>query len=277
MAKNKKSTALLNWVYKSNALNEVRNNRMTLSQIRLFTIYLSKIDSNKVESREVTFKLEEYARIMQLKQANTTRLVKAAEELLGLTARFWDDEGRYSSDGLRGFVVCQIFNRFRLFKNEMEEWFVAINCHDDVVKLMFDLQSRFFKYQLWNALQLTSPNQQRMYEILKQYENEGERIMSVVDLREFLGLKPEEYPRWERFKARVLEPTREALAHYTDIKFKWEVAGPKGKGGKIRFIKFTIEKNMDYVQKLTFEDYLLEQEQPVFVGRAEEFERLVDS
>jgi len=271
----KESFALVkdNWVNKSNALNEVRNNRMTVSQIRLFTIYLSKINPKKIESREVTFKLEEYTKIMQFKQTNTTRLIKTAEDLLGLTVKYWDRTGQYSSDGCKGFVMCQIFKRFKLKKNDENEWIVIIDCHDDVLHLMFDLQKYYFKYELWNALQLTSPNQQRMYELLKQYEKAGERIMSVKDLREWLGLKPEEYAVWQNFKKRVLDVSQEALRNYTDIKFNWEVIGKRGKGGKINHLRFKIEKNNNYARQATLDDYLIDQEHTGFEDEPEEFER----
>lgn len=262
-----------NWIEKSNVLNEVRNNRMTISQIRLFSIYLSKINPRDVETREVTFKLDEYAKVMQFKQVNTTRLVKTAEDLLGLTVKYFDKTGEYSSDGLVGFVMCQIFKRFKLYKNEDDgEWYVSIDCHDDVLRLMFDLQKYYFTYELWNALQLTSPNQQRMYEILKQYEKVGERIVTIRDLRDWLGIEPKEYPRWDNFKTRVLDASQEALARYTDIKFTWEVTGKRGKGGKINALKFTIEKNYDYERQYTIDDYLIEQKTD-YEDEPEEFVR----
>ena len=276
MAKKEANSFVLtasNLVSKSNALNEVRNNRMSLSQMRLFTIYLSKINPLKKETREVTFKLEEYTKIMQFKQTNTTRLIKTAEDLLGMTVKYWDSTGEYSSEGHIGFVMCQIFKRFKLYKNNIGEWLVSIDCHDDVLHLMFDLQKYYFKYELWNALQLTSFNQQRMYELLKQYEKAGERIVTVKDLREWLGLKPEEYAVWQNFKKRVLDASQEALARYTDIKFTWEVTGKKGKGGKINALKFIIEKNNNYIRQFTLDDYLIEQSKVEYDDEPEEFER----
>lgn len=264
MAKKKNSTVSTNhWIVKSNALNEIRNNRMTITQIRFFSIYLSKINPNDPGSREVTFKLNDYTRIMQFKQTNITRLMKTADDLLGLIVTFFDKEGKYSADGLIGFVKCQIFKRFKLFKGDEDgEWYVSIDCHDDVLKLMFELKGYYFKYQLWNALQLTSTNQQRMYEILKQYEHAGVREISVKDLREFLGIDPDEYTRWERFKTRILDSAQQALANYTDIKYTWEISGKRGKGGKINAVKFNIEKNTEYVQLLDLDDYLVSQETP---------------
>jgi len=262
MAKKQKGFELIsdNWIEKSNALNEVRNNRMTISQIRLFSIYLSKINPRDKATREVVFKLDEYAKVMQFKQVNTTRLIKTAEDLLGLTVKYFDKTGEYSSEGLIGFVICQIFKRFKLYKDENDgEWYVSIDCHDDVLHLMFDLQKYYFKYELWNTLQLTSPNQQRMYEVLKQYEKVGERVVTVKDLREWLGIEPSQYPQWERFKTRVLDASQEALARYTDIKFTWEVVGKRGRGGKINALKFTIKKNHDFERQYTLNDYLIEQ------------------
>jgi len=276
MAKQEHKSLVLssdNWVNKSNVLNEVRNNRMSISQMRFFTIYLSKINPKKLESREVTFKLEEYTKIMQFKQTNTTRLIKTAEDLLGLTIKYWDKTGQYSSDGHVGFVISQLFKRFRLYRGDDGEWYVSIDCHDDAVNLMFDLQKYYFKYELWNALQLTSFNQQRMYELLKQYETVGERIVTVKDLREWLGLKPEEYSVWQNFKKRVLDASQEALSRYTDIKFTWEVTGKRGQGGKINTLKFIIEKNNDYARQFTFDDYLIEQSLTDYEDEPEEFER----
>ena len=119
---------------------------MTISQKRLLSVYLSKINPRDKSTREVTFKLDEYAKIMQFKQMNITRLKKAARDLLGLTIEYTDKTGEYSSDGLAGFVMCQIFKRFRCYKDEYDgEWYVSIDCHDDALHLMFELQKYYFK------------------------------------------------------------------------------------------------------------------------------------
>ena len=47
--------------------------------------------------------------------------------------------------------------------------FYEIDAHDRALPLMFDFKNKYFKYELWNALRLKSPNQVRMYEILKQW------------------------------------------------------------------------------------------------------------
>jgi hypothetical protein len=271
--KKQKSTdlALTNWVVKSNVLNEVRGNHMSQTQMRLFTMYLSKINPKDINTRNVTFKLSEYIKIMQIKRVDTTRLEKTARDLLGLTVKYYDETGEYTDSGLHDFVICQIFNRFRLHKSTDGEWLININCHDDVIHLMFDLQKYYFKFRLWNVLRLTSTNQQKIYEILKQFEYKGELIISVTELREWIGLDPKEYPRWERFRVRILDASQEALKNFTDIKFTWEIHGKRGQGGKVNALKFKIEKN-DPTEGVLIDDCFIEQLRPTYEGEPESFE-----
>jgi len=270
MAKQKKSElSTANWIVKSNILNEIRYTKMDMSQSRLFAIYLSKINPQNINSREVTFKLDEYAKIMQFKRFNITQLKKSAVDLTKLVIQYEKED----KDG--GFLITSsiLFEYLKFYKNDKDEWLISINCDDKVLHLMFDLKKYFFKYQLWNVLQLSGPNLQRMYELLKQYENAGAREITVKDLREFLGLNPKEYPRWDNFKTRILDASQTALSQHTDIKFTWEVAGKGGKGGKINALKFSIEKNEDYIKQLTLDEFLSEQKSPAIDGEPEEFEQ----
>jgi hypothetical protein len=56
----------------------------------------------------------------------------------------------------------------------------------------------------------------------------------------------------------VLDACQQALKESTDIKFAYEPYGKKGKGGKILFLKFTIEKNAEYVDQLTLFEFIEE-------------------
>lgn len=274
MGKQKKNElSIKNWVSKSNTLNEIRDSHMTICQMRLFTIYLSKINPKNINSREVTFKLDEYTKIMQFKQTNITRLKESANDLLKVIITFWEEQKK--GEKLREFTSCQLFKKVKLSKNEENEWIISINCHDDVLPLMFELK-QYLKYELWNILQLSSNNQQRIYELLKQYEKVGTREINVKDLRDFLGIKPNEYPEWADFRKRILEPSEKALEKSTDIKFTWEAVRGGGKGGKIQAVKFNIEKNDLYIRQYTFDEYIAEQNKSDITDNIEEFERSND-
>jgi plasmid replication initiation protein len=153
-----------------------------------------------------------------------------------------------------GFKMFQLFKEGICTQDEYGDWYVEIDAHDQALPLMFEFKEKYFTYQLWNAMRLKSSNQLRMYEILKQYEHARERVITVVELKELLGIDPEEYPRFGDFKVSVLDVCQKALEEYTDIKYTFEPTGRKGKGGKILQLKFTITKNRSYRPPVTLAD-----------------------
>ena len=238
-------------IKKRNVLNEIRANSMTLQELRFFSIYLSKINARDSSTRVVRFSLSDFQSIMELdSRIKIDYMKKVTDSLLCKVVNVPTERG--------GYTAFQLFKKCVVDTDEQGEWYVEIDAHDDALPLMFDFQARFFSYQLWNALRLRSSNQLRMYEILKQYEKIGSRVLGVDELKELLGVAKNEYPRFGDFKKWVLDACQQALKESTDIKFAYEPHGKKGKGGKILFLKFTIEKNTEYVDQLTLFEFIEE-------------------
>ena len=235
-------------IEKQNVLNEIRANNMNLQELRFFSIYLSKINARDISTRVVSFPVADFQKIMDLGRLNINYLMDVTNSLLCKVINIPEETGGY-----RGF---QLFKRCKFSKNEHDEWSVEIDAHDEALPLMFDFKDRYFTYELWNALQLKSVNQLRMYELLKQYEKIGERIISIVELKELLGLEKNEYQRYNNFRERVLKACQEALEKYTDIKFTYEPTGGLGQGGKVLKLKFIISKNNNYVDQLSLADFI---------------------
>ena len=229
-------------VQKQNILNEIRANNLTLQELRFFSIYLSKINPYDKSTRAVTFKLTDFQKIMDFKRLNIVQLKAATDSLLTKLVHIPKESG--------GYTTFQLFKECTIDKDSSGEWYVSIDAHDKALPLMFDFKDRYFKYELWNALRLKSANQIRMYEILKQYENIGKREIKVDDLRELLGIAPNEYPRWDRFKDRVLDSCQQALKQFTDICYTYE-RGKTGTGGKWITIIFYISANIEYDGQMT--------------------------
>ena len=242
-------------VAKRNVLNELRSNNMTLQELRFFSIYLSKINPWDLSTRVVRFPLDDFRRIMGLgSDMNITHFKYTVRHILQQILEVPNEKGV-------GYTAFQLFKRAKLEKNERNEWYVEFDAHDEALPLMFDFKSQYFKYELWNALRLKSPNQVRMYEILKQYEKIGKRELSVQKLRELLGIDKNEYSRFERFRVRVLDSCQQALKETTDICYTYE-RGKTGQGGKWLSIVFYITKNTDYIDQLTLDEFIDMQPQP---------------
>lgn len=235
-------------VEKRNVLNEIRNNSMSLQELRFFSIYLSKINARDISSRIVRFPINDFQRIMGMQTMNYAQIKQNFTHILQQVVSVPNENGK-------GFTSFQLFKRCRLIQKETGEWYVEIDAHDDALPLMFDFKRNYFTYELWNALRLKSVNQIRMYEILKQYEKIGHREMTISELRTLLGIVPDEYARWERFKVRVLDSCQQALKENTDICYTYE-RGKVGRGGAWLTIIFHIFKNDDYIDQLLLDEFL---------------------
>lgn len=262
-----KETAI---VEKRNVLNELRSKNMTLQELRFLSIYLSRINARDISSRVVRFPLNDFRKIMNLKAGEHIEYFKASiRNILQQVVEVPNENGV-------GYTAFQLFKRARVEKDENNEWYVEFNAHDDALPLMFDFKERYFKYELWNALRLKSSNQLRMYEILKQYEKIGRCELTVQKLREMLGINENQYSGrtgWSCFRNFVLDACQKALKQSTDICYTYE-SGKKGRGGKWLTVIFYIQKNEDYVDQLTLNEFVAQQPEPEpLVQTAEEIKK----
>ena len=99
------------------------------------------------------------------------------------------------------------------------------------------LKEKFTRYQLKNILYLSNKHSIRIYELLKQYENIGNRTFTVDEIKEVLFLQ-DQYNRFYDFERYVLKPTMEEINDYTDLKVSYEKIK---KGRSIHSIKYKIE------------------------------------
>lgn len=230
-------------VKKSNLLNEVRNANASLVEYRLFCVYLAHLKLNS-DDNVVKFRLADYARICGLDRPRRTDLETQANNIVAVTAQVDRPDG--------GFSVYNLFSEFRLFR-ENEEWMVSLECNAKIAPMIREQQGKFLRYKLYNTIYLKSYNQQRIYELLKQYQKLGVRVIDLKDLREFLSIGEKEYPVWYDFSSKVLKVSQKALKESTDICFDYE---PIKKGKKVVQVKFLIYKNDSFIDQLNIDDFI---------------------
>ena len=230
-------------VKKSNILNELRNANASLVEYRLFCVYLAHL-SLKSKDNVVTFSLADYARIAGLDRPRYIDLKAQAHNMVGLTAGMPNEDG--------GFSVYSLFSEFKLFRED-EQWLVSLECNPKIAPQIREQKGRYLRYKLYNTIYLKSFNQQRIYELLKQYEPIGVRLISLEDLRAFLGIGEGEYSVWGDFSQKVLKVAQKALRENTDICFEYE---PVKKGRPVVAVKFTIFKNHEFVDLMEMDKFL---------------------
>ena len=231
-----------NWIEKSNILNGLKAKGMKLTEIRFLAIYQSKINARNPNSREVSFTLNEFMRILDLKQVNIVQLKEIADNIICKPVHIPNE--------YNGFIAVPLFSKCEVRQNSKTlEWSIHIKCSEEVMPYMFEMKKNYFKYQLWNALSLGSVNQIRMYEILKQYEKVGKRTISIEELKIMLGIDNNQYTQYRDFKRYVLDVCQKALEKNTDIKYTYETI--KGAKGKVLSIIFNIVSGFSYYFLLT--------------------------
>lgn len=231
-----------NTVKKSNVLNEMRNATTSLTEYRLFCICMAHINVNE-NTDTVRFKLSDYTNIIGLDRPRKEDLQEQAKSIVQTTMTLHDDDG---------FTVYSVFKSYSLKKYE-DYYYVELVFNDSILPFLREQSRRFVRYKLYNTLFLKSFNQQRIYELLKQYEKLGERIIELKDLREYLSIKKDEYSVWYDFSSKVLKVAQTAIAENTDIRFEYE--GIRH-GRKVGAVKFVIHKNEAYKDRLQLAGWL---------------------
>jgi plasmid replication initiation protein len=107
---------------------------------------------------------------------------------------------------------------------------------------LLHLKSQFTAINITDLMQFTSIHAIRIYELLKQYQDIGERTLTVAEIKECCGVadRLKTYPNFEK---KILLIAQREINEKSDIKFEFE---RQKHVRKIVAIKFIISKNKDY-------------------------------
>ena len=233
-------------IERSNELNKFVPKGWTLTEVRFLAIYQAKINARNPESKTAIFPLDVFCEIMEIKRLNITQMKKTIGSLLSKPIFLPNNKNGFI--GISLFTDCEVYQ-----EDNTGQWLVKIECHSKALPYMFEMKRNYFTYELWNALNLNSINQIRMYEILKQYEKIGERTIEIEDLKSMLDIRKNQYSLFKDFRVRVLEACQKALEDYTDIKYTFETIK---RGRKIHALKFIITKNENFKDDLKLKEFI---------------------
>ena len=117
---------------------------------------------------------------------------------------------------------------------------VEIVFAQSVIPLITELEGRYTSYTIEQVANLNSGYAVRLYELLIAFRSTGTITpMQLKELRDKLGVLDDEYPRIERFKAKVLDIAVKQINEFTDIIVKYE---QHKTGRKITAISFKFKQ-----------------------------------
>ncbi|MEW9139553.1 replication initiation protein [Bacillus wiedmannii] len=247
-----------NIVSKSNTLIEA-NSRLNLVEQKMLLCLASNIEPSDRDFKTYTFPIKQFHDLLGLSGSTKyTELSKITKELLSKVIEIKVGEELIQVS----WLSSAIYNKN---KGTIDLRF------DPLLKpFLLELSSKFTSYRLANVVKLKSTYAIRIYELLKQYENIKERIISIENLRYYLDAI-DVYPNYANLKQRVLKPSQKELNQKTDISFEFEEIKLGRKVQKIRFIiRSQKKKDVDLVH---FEKKLDQFQQPnTFEQKIKRFE-----
>jgi plasmid replication initiation protein len=218
-------------IVKSNKLIETS---YTLgSREQFFVLFLiSQISQKDTEFREYRINYKEIAQLMNFdgrrRVANKEDVFKMMNNLNTQPIRF--------TEGEEDVQVVWITS-LRYNKRTGEYTFTF---GKELKPFLLQLKEHFTLYNIGNVVHL-SGHSTRMYEVLKRHHFKKEPVtLTVADLKFWLKIE-KKYPEYYEFKRWVLEPSKEELEKYTDIRFTYREAEKEGK--KIISLEFNIYDN----------------------------------
>jgi plasmid replication initiation protein len=196
-----------NLVTKANKLVEARY-KLTATEQKIILMLISKIEPDDLDFKRYRFRITDFEKLIGVKRKNLyTEMVNITENIMKRVLKLYD------VDNNKLFLTHWVQNA----TYELGTGYAEFTFDPSLKPYLLHLKSSFLKYQLKNVVQLKSTYSIRIYELLKQYEKIGERTFDLYELREILGLKPEEYKLYGDFKRYILKSAERELPKKTDI------------------------------------------------------------
>jgi plasmid replication initiation protein len=221
-----KKKHLLKKVVKSNALISAKyKQKYTLHEQKTILWILSQINENTVDSdAEYSLSIKDYAAALGIDASYIYQEAQnVASKLISKTLTI-EENGQW--------IVCSWLAGMRYEKGTL-----YASIYPPLKPHLLALKSHFTTYQLQYTLILNSTYAIRIYELLAQYKKIGSRTIGVTELREMLGIEPNELKQFVDLRNRVLSIAQREINAKTDLSLSWQ---PIKTGRKISHIEFFI-------------------------------------
>ncbi len=223
-------------IRKTNDLIEARY-KMSMWEVRVWDKFLSLMRHEKEIGDEYKVEINEIIRNYQLEGDKRAfqRIIQAAHSLQD---RYITDSA-ISRDELR-HLRSHVFASIEVVITRNGDSHILFEVPKKLKPILKANRERYKDFLLENFVGMSSFYSKRMYEILKQYEFIGHRVILVDDLRNVLAIGEDEYKLYGHFKKRVVEKAQEDCARCSDITFDFEEVK---KGRAVHSLKFIIHSN----------------------------------
>lgn len=98
---------------------------------------------------------------------------------------------------------------------------IEVEIPKKVMPYLYNLSERFTTYQLYNILALRGSYSIMLYELLKSYAWKKHIVLSVEELRKYLGVTDEKYRDFKSFRRSIIDRSVKEIEKYTDLRVNY--------------------------------------------------------
>lgn len=218
---------------KSTPLQSLTQTDLTLPELKILDVYLSRIDSHDPEKRTVQIEKGELERVL-----GVTRILK--DDLDKRLRHLFQAVEVKDKTKRKGFKIISLFEEADAEPDENDLWTITLTCTLPAREYIFNIENLgYLRYRLKNIIELKSRYSYILFMYLE--NNRGFRNSWEIkfdDLKELLKCNAETYKTFFRFNGLVLSKCHQEINEKTDCKFDYE---PIKRGRAIVAIRFTLK------------------------------------
>jgi plasmid replication initiation protein len=219
-------------VFQHNNLVEARYS-LTLQEKKIILWLTSQIQPDDKDFKKHTLTVRDFMELMGLTgNSNYKELQKITLGLMKKVLIIKEPELK---------VTTQV-SWLNSARYEEGEGFIRLSFAPEMHPFLLNLKNTFTVISLSDLMQFKSIHAIRIYELLKQYQDIGERILTIDEIKECCGVI-DRLKKYDHFEKKILLISQREINEKSDIKFEFE---RKKHVRKITAIKFIISKNKDY-------------------------------
>lgn len=215
-------------VKKSNALCRARWSAYSVWEPRLMALLASKVRADDTDFHSYEIPVSEL-----LQGAHSGRdykeIADIVDNIMGRVLTIKDEIGQ-------GWTKYTVFSRCRY---RPDDRILELRFDPDLKVHYLNLQKNFAKWNLIEFLLLPSIYSQRIFEILKSWDDKPEVSIEVSDLHEMLDTPESFRKNFKDFRRWVLEKSHKDITNKTSLRFEYE---PIKTGRKVTTIRFIFSK-----------------------------------
>lgn len=220
-------------VQKSRPLLALCNSELTLPELKILDIYLSRINSHNPDKRTVEFNKGELEKLLNLQKINISNL-KDRLDHLRCTVNLTD------LDNPNAFQKVALFEEAFAEQDKYGLWVVRLTCTQKAMPYFFNIEN--IGYQQYRLRYITSLESRYAYNMLIYLEFNRFRKkweVNLDEMKQILGCQNEQiYKQYKYFNNKLLKRIQHELFKKSGYNYTYE---PVMNGRSVIAVKFTFK------------------------------------